>query len=190
MSSALNNSLLFLINTVFDLYLFVLVIRLVLVWIRADYYHPATQFIIKLTQVLITPLRRVLPNIKKLETATLVLILLLEILKYFLIISLSIGMPNILGLAILAVADVIKTFVNTFFYAILIQAVLSWIQPYSPMAEVLYRFTSPLMRPIQRLIPPVANFDISPIPAMIGLQLLLMLAVNPLMGLGLNLAIA
>ncbi|OGT37924.1 MAG: hypothetical protein A3F11_02830 [Gammaproteobacteria bacterium RIFCSPHIGHO2_12_FULL_37_14] len=188
MPSALNNSLLFLINTLFDLYVFILMVRLILVWIRADYYHPATQFIIKVTQNLITPLRRIFPNIQKMETATVALILLLEIAKFFLIMSLSIGVPNILGVAILAAADMIKILVNTFFYAILIQALLSWVQPYSPMAELLYRFTSPLMRPIQRIIPPIANFDISPIPVMIGLQLLLMLVVSPLMSLGFSIA--
>lgn len=189
MPTPLNNSLVFLISTLFDLYLFILIIRLVLVWIHADYYSPATQVIIKLTQNLITPLRRVLPNFKRIETSTVAVILVLEIIKFFLITSLSMGMPHLSGLVILAIADTLKSLVNCFFYAILLQAVLSWVQPYSPLNQLLSQITSPLIRPIRRVMPPVANFDLSPIPAMIGLQLIILLFVNPLMTLGIGMLV-
>ena len=187
MPTAINNSLIFLINTLFDLYLFVLVVRFILVWIHADYYHPVTQFIIKLTQKPVLLLKKILPNIQRIEISSLALILLLETVKYFFIIRLNFGFLSPSGLFILASADSLKLFASTFFYAILLQAILSWIQPYSPVAELLHQFTSPIMRPIQRWMPPIAHFDLSPIPALIGLQLFIMLIVNPLMGMGIGL---
>jgi YggT family protein len=189
MSDPFNNAGIFLVSTLFDLYLFILVIRLVLVWVRADYFNPLSQFIVKVTNRLITPLRRFIPNIANLELSTLLCILVLEALKFFLIGLMTTGLPNAAGLIILALADTLKIILNTFFYAILIQTLLSWLQPgYSPMTQILMKITSPVLRPIQRLIPNVAGFDISPIPALIGLQVLTILLVSPLFGLGLKIA--
>src|SRR5579883_585709 len=108
MSDTLRATLLFLIQTVFDLYLFLLIIRLVLAWVNADYYHPVTQFIIKCTSFIVKPMRKYIPNVKDLETATVVLIIILELIKFFLISLLSFGLPNLLGLLILAIGDSIK----------------------------------------------------------------------------------
>lgn len=188
MSDTTRAALLFLIETVFNLYLFVLMIRLVLAWVNADYNHPLTQFVIKCSSFVIKPMRQYIPNFRHLETATVVLILLLEAFKFLLICLLSFGLPNLLGLLILSVGDAIKLLIETFFYAILLQAVLSWLQPGNPMNRVLDQFTSPLMHPLRRAIPPISGFDISPIPALIILQLLIILVVSRLMALGLAVA--
>lgn len=188
MPNTLNTALLYLINTVFDLYLIILVIRIILVWIRADYFNPLVQFIIKCTDFIVKPMRRLIPNVDRLETASVVLVLILEVVKFSLVALLAYGIPTIPGLLLLAIGDMIKLILQTFFYAILVQAILSWIQPRSPMSFVLYQFTSPIMRPLQRVIPPVGGIDISPIPALIILQLLIIVLVNPIMGLGLGLA--
>lgn len=189
MSDPLNNAGIFLVTTLFDLYLFILAIRLILVWVRADYFNPLSQITVKLTNPLITPLRRIIPNIANLELATLLSIIVFEMLKFLLIGIMTSGMPNISGLFILAFADTLKIVLNIFFYGILIQALLSWLQPgYSPMTQILMKITSVILRPIQRVIPPVAGFDISPIPALIGLQLLTILLVSPLFGIGLRIA--
>lgn len=189
MQNSLSMAALFLINTIFDLYLLILMARIILAWVHADYYSPLTQIIVKLTKPIIDPLRRFIPNFKGIELSTLLVILILEIIKFFLIGLLTIGFPgNILGIFILAAADVIKIFLNTFFYAILIQAILSWIQPYSPVIRMLSQLTYPVMRPIQKYIPPVGGFDISPIPAMIILQLLIILIVGPLQNIGMQIA--
>src|SRR5690242_940135 len=130
-----NNAGIFLVNTLFDLYLFVLAIRLILVCVHADHFNPLSQFFIKLTNTLIT-----------------------------------FCVPHFLGLLILAGVDVIKIILNLFFYLILFQALLSWIQPgFSPLAKVLMQMTAPILRPIQRVIPLIGGFDISPVPALIGL---------------------
>ena len=98
-------------------------------------------------------------------------------------------MPNILGLFILSLGDAIKLLLDTFFYAILLHAILSWVQPGLPINNLLYKFTSPIMNPLRRYIPLVGGIDITPIPALIILQLLIILLVNPLMTLGLRIAL-
>jgi YggT family protein len=188
MSDTIRAALLFLINTVFDLYLFILVVRIILAWVGANYFDPVTQFIIKCTDFIVKPLRRLIPNFRRVETASIVLLLLIEIIKFLLVSLLSFGFPHLLGLFILAIGDSLKLILLTFFYAILLQAILSWIQPNAPMNRVLYQFTSPIMGPLHRVIPPIGGIDISPIPALIILQLLIIILVNPLMGFGLGVA--
>lgn len=192
MTDSLNSAALFLINTLFDLYLIVLMTRIILAWAHADYYNPVTQLIVRLTQPVISPLRRIIPNVRGIELSTVVVILLLEILKFLLIGFVAFGLlGNIFGLFILAFADSIKLLLNTFFYAIFLQAILSWVQQgYSPVSRVLSQITTPIMRPFQRLIPPVGGFDLSPIPAMIFLQLLIILLVVPLSNLGTSIAMS
>lgn len=186
MSNALSTAGLFLINTLFDLYLLVLMLRLILCWVGANYFNPLSQIVIKLTQPLIAPIRRRIPNIKNLETSTLIVILVLEIIKYILIGLIATGMPtNVFGLFILAVADSLKLMLDVLFYAILIQAILSWVKGnYSPISQVLLQITAPLMRPFQRIIPLVGGMDLSPIPALITLQLITILIVKPLIEFG------
>lgn len=181
----LSTAAIFLVNTLFDLYLFVLMIRLILAYNRANYFNPITQFIIKLTQPLVVPVRRILPNFRNIEFSTLILILLIEIVKFFLLGILSGSLLNPIGLPLLAVADALKILLNTFFYAIFIQAILSWVQQgYSPVNQILDQITQPILRPFHRIIPNIGGFDITPIAALILLQLLIILVVNPLTTLG------
>lgn len=190
MSETLRTAIIFLINTLVDLYLFILIVRLLLVATRANYFNPLVQFIIKVTDFLIKPLRKIIPNISKLETATLVVLILIAFIKYTCILLLTYGPPNMLGILVLAVGNIIKLTIDMFFYAILIQALLSWVQPYSPMIVILNQLTAPLLRPFQRLIPPVGGMDISPLPALILLQLLNIVLVHPINVAGLKMAVS
>ncbi|MEO8401289.1 MAG: YggT family protein [Gammaproteobacteria bacterium] len=176
MTDTLDNAGIFLISTLFNLYLFVLVVRLILAFAQANYFNPLTQLIIKLTQPLVAPLRRIFPTYRGIEYATLVLILFFELLKIILLSAITIGLPNIVELFVFTVADSLKLILNTFFYAILLRAILSWFQPgFSPAGQLLEQISSPIMRPLQRMIPPINGIDITPIPALIILQLLVIL---------------
>lgn len=188
MSDTLRGTLLFLIETLFDIYLFVLIIRIILSWVNADYYHPLTQFIVKCTNFLIKPLRNIIPNYRDIELSTLLVVLILETIKYILLGLVSFGFPNIFGLIILVLADTCKLFILTFFYAIFLQAIISWVQPGSPANFILQKFTTPVLRPFQRFIPPIHGFDISPIPALIILQLINFVVISQLMAWGLDIA--
>jgi len=189
MMDAIVNALVFLVNTLADLYVFVLIARIILVWVHADYFNPMTKFVAKVTDWSVLPLKRLLPNIKDVELASLVLIFLIEIVKFFLIGILAYGMPSIFGLLLLALAETMKLTLNVFFYAILMQVILSWF-PYthSEIYNLLAVITAPIMRPIRRYMHPVHGFDISPIPALIGLQLIVILFVDPLYAEGMHLA--
>jgi YggT family protein len=183
------NASIFLVSTVFDLVIFLFIARMVLVAIRADYYNPISQFINKLTQTIVSPMRRYIPNYKNIETASLIIILVLEMIKYCLLGFILFGRANPVGLFVLASADFLKSILNLFFYAILLQAIMSWVQSgYSPMATLLNQITTPLMRPFHRIIPPIGGMDITPIPVMILLQLLIIVIVTPLFTVGQGLA--
>ena len=186
MPNSLQDALIFLIRTLFDLYLFVLVIRLILAYVKASYFDPLTQFIAKLTDFIIKPTRRLIPNFGGIEWATLAWLFCLELIKYFIIQMLSFGYTPIGGLVLLVIGDIIGLIIQTFFYAILIQVVMSWVQPHSPITRTLQQFTSPIMRPFQRIIPLIGGIDISPIAALICLQLLNILIVNPIMTMGMG----
>ncbi len=166
------------------MYLFILVIRVLLAYAGANYFDPITQFVIRCTDFIVKPLRRVIPNVRRIELSTLTLIVVIEMLKITLISAIS--MPNLAlsGMFIIAFAETLKVFVQTMLYAIIMQAILSWVQPNSPVNLLLYKITSPIMRPIQRVCPVVGGMDISPLPAILLLQLSIILIVNPLLQAG------
>lgn len=189
MLDPLHNAGIFLINIIFDIYLLILTVRFILCWVRAEESNPVTKFVIRATQPLIAPLRVIIPTIKNVELSTLLLIILLAILKFFLVSLVVFGLPNILGLIILGLADTLKLIVNTFFYAIILQVILTWInQDLSPVGRMLTQLVSPIMRPLQRVIPPIGGIDISPIPALILLELIIITVVNFSFSVGLTIA--
>lgn len=184
--SAIHDALLFIVSTVFDLYLFVLVIRLLLAFVGASYFDPMIQFVIRATDPLIKPIRRIIPNVRGIELSTVLVILTLEVIKYSLITVITEGNYVFTGVLIIAFADALKILLQTFFYAIILQVLLSWIQPQSPVIGILYRITSPIMRPMQRLCPTIGGFDISPIPAMMLIQISIIVIVNPIWAYGMG----
>lgn len=186
MAGNINEALIFLITSVFNIFIILLIIRLILAWVHADYHHRITQVVTTLTDTFILPLRRVIKNIGGLETSTLLFIFVLEIIKYLLILWIPFGFPNLLGVLLLAFADTIGLTLQVFFYSILIQAVISFIQPATPILE---QFNSPIMRPFQKMVKPVKGIDISPIFALIVIQLLIILAIKPLIAMGLDIAV-
>jgi len=171
-----SNAGLFLIKSLFELYLLVLAIRLILAYAQANYFNPITRLVIKLTQPLVGPLRRIIPNYRRIEFSTLVLIIIFELLKISFLFALTVGIPNILILIEVAIISALKLLLQTFFYAILLQAIISWFQPSeTPATQILRQLSSPILHPLQRIIPPVSGFDITPIPALLLLQLLIIL---------------
>jgi YggT family protein len=187
MMSPLHNASVFLIQSVFDFYLFVLLLRLLLQYLRVDYYNPVTQFIIKITSPVVVPLRRVIPGYWGIDLATVVLILIVSLMKLSLISVLSIHhFPNIFGLILWSLGDLLGLIIKLFFYAILASVIISWVAPsnYSPLFLIVQRLTDPLLKPARRLIPQIAGFDISPIPVLLLLQILIILMAEPLAMIG------
>lgn len=177
----------FIVKTLLDLYILAYVLRLVLQWARADFYNPFSQFIVRITNPLVIPGRRLLPAAGKLDTATLVAIVLLEVLATYLLSWLVISevpgalFPPPLTMGLYALLRTVVAVINLLFFAILIRVILSWVSPgtHSPVTAVLWSITEPVMAPVRRLIPPIGGLDLSPVFILIGLQALRMLISLP-----------
>jgi len=186
-SNYLANPLIFILQTLFQLYILVVLLRFFLQLTRADFYNPLSQFIVKVTSPVLTPLRRVIPGVGGIDIASLLLAWALKTLELMLVFWFSRGTFGLLLPLLMAIPELVELVINIFFWAILIQAILSWINPgvYNPATVLLYSLTAPLLRPAQRLIPPIGGIDLSPMVVMLGLVVLKMLILPPLRSLAL-----
>lgn len=188
----ISNAGLFLIKSLFDLYIFIVMLRIVLQWVHADLNNPVFAMVVRLTSEPLKPFRALIPNVQGIDIAAVLLLLTLEIIKLALLVWLQINaIPTFEGLVVLAFAELLNQLINIFFFAILAMAILSWLSPlaHGPLVEVLYKVCDPLLRPIRRFLPPFMGFDLSPIPVLIILKLLILLVVQPLIKIGLELAL-
>ena len=182
-SSYLTNPLEFLITTLFSLYIMVVMLRFILGAVRADFYNPVSQFLVRVTNPLLVPMRRVIPSIRQYDTSALLLMLLLQLLSLFIVVMLRGASVPFITLLLAAVGELVVLAFNVFTFAIVIQVIISWVSPgtYTPVNALLDSITRPVLAPIQRIIPSISGIDLSPLVALIGLQVLKML-VLPLLG--------
>lgn len=174
MPASLQTALLFLVTVLFDLYLTILGVRLILAYSQANYFNPIIRFVIVMSQPIVSPLRRIIPNFAKIEFSTLLLIIIFESIKASLILLISGSSIHFGSLLVYSLMATVSLILSIFFYSILIFALLSWIQPGpTPLYEVLSQVTAPILRPLRRLLPLVGGFDLSPLLALILLQLAL-----------------
>ena len=170
------NATVFLVDTIFSLYLMVVILRLWLQMVQADFYNPLSQFVVKVTHPIVGPLRRVIPSIGRFDTATFVLAIAVCALKFITLALMFGGSINPLGIVIVSVMGVIKETLSLMFWVLLLRAILSWgSQGQSPVDYVLYQRTEPFLAPIRKVIPPVGGLDLSVLIAIIGLQFLQLL---------------
>jgi len=171
-------ALIFIVDTLFSLYLVVLLLRLLLQWTRADFRNPLARSLLQLTNPLIVPLRRVLPPAGPLDSASVVAIAVLLGIKLMLLSVLgSGGAPSALGFVQLFAIHLLRLVLHTYFYGLLLYAASSFIAPgsYSPARSLLATVCEPVLRPIRRLIPAINGLDLSPLWALIAIQALLLL---------------
>ena len=182
-SGYLANPLEFLVTTLFSLYILAVMLRFLLGAVRADFYNPVSQFLVRITNPLLLPMRKVIPSLGRYDTSALLLMLLLQFISLGLVVLIRGISVSVVTLLIVAVGELLMLAINVFMFAIIIQVILSWVNPgsYNPVTALLYSITSPIMRPLQRLIPPISGIDLSPLVAIIGLQVLRMLLM-PLLG--------
>ena len=177
----------FLIETLLGLYMMVIMLRFLLQLVQADSRNPFSQFVIKITNPVLAPLRRIIPNSSTLDLSALTFLFLLGGIKLWLLYSVANASISLPGLALLSVAEILSLSLNVFFFAILIQVILSWVSQganYHPMMVVVCALTEPLLRPIRHRMPSLTGFDLSPIVAIIILQLTQILVVAPLRDMG------
>lgn len=179
----LTNAALFLIQSIFDLYIFVVILRFLLQTLHADYFNPLAQFSIKFTQWIVKPLQKLIPEVKGIDLAILFLLLILEMIKLFVLFCIEFHeVPNIFGLLILSIGGLIRQFLTFYFYAILIRVVMGWLSQVhnNPVYFALFQLTEPVLRPLRRVAPPIAGIDLSPILALILTQLISILIISPI----------
>ena len=173
-SSYLTNPLVFLVQTLFGLYILVVMLRFLLQWVRADFYNPISQFLVKATNPPLRPLRRVIPGFRGIDFASVVLMWGLKTIELMLVTLFTSGSITLLLPLLLAIPELVSLLLNVFLFAILIQVIISWINPgsYNPATTLLYSLTEPVLRPIRRRLPAADGLDFSPLVAMIVLVLL------------------
>ncbi|VVM85285.1 hypothetical protein PS662_02543 [Pseudomonas fluorescens] len=170
----LNDAAIFIIKTLGSLYLLIVLLRFILQLVRANFYNPLCQFIVKATQPLLKPLRRVIPSMFGLDMSSLVLALIVQMVLIAVILALKGFMVDWLLLVPWSLIALFSLFLNILFYAMIISVILSWVAPgsHNPGAELVAQITEPVLAPFRRIIPNLGGLDISPIFAFIVIQLL------------------
>ncbi len=197
-SGYLLSPLTLIINTLFDLYILLVLLRFLLQLLRADFYNPVSQFIVRVTTPPLHLLRRFIPSVSGQDTASIVLCLLLIYAKFLLLRALSIkavhigsaiapiGGVSYLGLFVFSIADLVALTLTVFLVAVIIEVILSWVSPghYNPVIGLVHRLASPALRPVRKLIPPIGGIDLSPLFATLLLLVAKMLVIPPIILLG------
>ena len=182
----LTNALVFLLNTLLGLMSLAFLLRFYLQATNAPFRNPLSHAVVTVTDFAVKPARRIVPSMFKLDTSTLLLAFLTQLILQFSLRYLG-GFPFALagnsiwlGLASLSALHVANLSVDLFLYAIIAQALLSWVNPYTPIASALDALTRPILNPIRRLIPCPNGLDLSPLVAILAAQLIQMLVFAPL----------
>lgn len=166
------NPFIFLIDTLFSVYIAIMLLRFILQQVGADFYNPISQFIVKATQPLVVTARRLIPSIGKIDSATLALVFILIIIKLVLLFSLGGLSFNAVQLLIRGLYDLTSLTFDVFIVALFVQAILSWVNPdpYHPVSTLLRSLTFPVLRPVKKYVPPIGGIDLSTLVALIGLM--------------------
>ena len=168
----------FLLNTVLNLLTMLFLLRFFMQIFRAPFNNPLAYMVIALTDFAVKPVRRVIPSWGKVDLSTLLLALLTQFLLQLSLVWLRdfplavAGQSAWIGLIGMSFLGVLRTSLDVFFYAILLQVILSWVNPHNPIANVLNSLTRPILEPIQRILPMAGGIDFSPIVALILLQMI------------------
>ena len=188
----LGNAGIFLVKTLFGLFILAVLLRLLLQWVRADFYNPLAQFIVKVTNPALRPLRRFIPGYAGIDFAALTLAFILQLIELVIIGAIGGRTLTVPGLLVLSVGELATIFTYIFIGSILIQAIISWVNPtgYNPVTAILYRLNEPMLGPARRFMPPIGGIDLSPLAVLILLQLVLLLIVAPISDIGWSLALA
>lgn len=166
----------FLISVIFGFFILMVMIRFLLQTSRADFYNPISQFIVKITDPLLKPLRRIIPGLGGLDMAAIVLLIILQFVETLITLSMQGASIHWLILLIVSVFSLLKLLLYVYIFAIIIVAIASWIAPagYNPALNLIQQLIAPVMRPVQRWVKPVSGMDLSPLVALLALNLLVM----------------
>ncbi|MCH6581418.1 MAG: YggT family protein [Gammaproteobacteria bacterium] len=187
-TNPISQGLVFLIDILLGLYILAVLLRFLFQVVRADFYNSFSQALVTITNPTLAPLRRMIPGLYGIDVAAIVLLLILQCLKNFIIWLIQGVQPKVMGLVVVSAADLLQLTLWVFIMAIFIRVILSWVSPYAarqhPAVGLLNNLTDPLMRPARHMIPPMGGIDLSPIVVFILLYLTIILLVKPLLRFG------
>lgn len=172
MSANLGNALIDLTKALFDLYMGVLILRIILQWVRADFYNPISQLIWKFTRPLVDPVARLVPKFRRLDSAALIVVYLLALIQAHLLFSMyGFNIPFLPSLWQAAV-KLVALALNVYTLSMIAQALLSWLGPgvNNPAGSILWSMNEPLLRPVRSILPPISGIDLSMIPVILALH--------------------
>ncbi len=171
-----------LVKAVFGFFVTVVLLRFLLQWARADFYNPLSQFVVKVTNPMLVPLRRVIPGVGGVDVAAVVLMFALQLLETWLLTLLMGVGVNLASMAVLSLARLIDLAFTIYTVTIIAEAILSWFQQgsHNPMIALLHQLNQPVLNPVRRIIPTFSGIDLSPLVALVLLQLASILIVGPL----------
>lgn len=180
----MTQALYFIVKTLAQLYLLLLLLRFWLPWLRADFRNPVAQGILRFTSPLIVPLRRFLPSVGRLDTATVLVAFIVQFVTVLVLLAIARRSADAPTVALVSIIELAILSLNLFFFAVLIRIILSWIAPgnYNPITALLTTLSEPILRPFRRVIPSIGGLDISPIFAIVLLQagVILLQSIKPL----------
>jgi YggT family protein len=171
------NAFSYLIGTLIDLYIAAVLLRLLLQWVRADFYNPVCQFLIKVTNPALIPLRRIIPAIGRLDTASVVLMLILESAGIWFVSQIGSKALTAQEIILFGAIKLVLTLLTTYFFLIIISVILSWVgqRMRHPAIPLVYQLTEPVLSPFRKIIPPIGGIDLSPLFALIAIRFLILL---------------
>lgn len=183
MGHSVGNAGVYLIQTLVSLYLFIVVLRFILQFSKADFYNPICQAVAKLTSPVVRPFQSIIKPMGRIDLATLLVAFIIKTLGLVAILQVAgVGMPPITNLAMGGLTGVVSTLLDIYFFALLISIILSWVAPQSghPGAMLIYQITEPVMSPVRNMLPSMGGLDLSPIFVFIGINVLEILIVGPM----------
>lgn len=152
----------YLLKFAFDAILWILILRVWLQMVRADFYNPLSQFIVKVSNPLVIPLRRVIPSLAGLDLPTIILAYLVATLTFIIIPLINSGSFDLLASLYLGLIYLIKQVGVLLFIVMLVMALMSWVvQGYNPTQIIFHQLTQPFLTPIRRIIPSIGGLDLS-----------------------------
>jgi YggT family protein len=167
----------FLVETLIQLVLTVILLRVLLEAVRANWYNPVCQALIKVTDPIVKPLGRVIPRAGRFNMAAIVVLFVVQLIGLLLLSLIYGATPDPLGLALLAVLRLIRLVLVVYVILIIAMVILSWVgqNMRHPIIPLIFQLTDPVLTPIRRVLPDLGGFDLSPLVALIGLQFLIIL---------------
>ena len=177
MSGSAYQAISYLISTLIDLYVTAILLRLLLQFVRADFYNPLCQFLVLVTNPVVVPFRRIIPAIGPVDTASIVVMIILQAVGVFLITALGVAIMSPVQVLIFSCIKLLMMTLLTYTVLIIASVILSWVGPRArhPIVPLIFQLIEPVLRPFRKVIPAIGGIDLSPLFALITIRFLMLL---------------